>query len=69
MLPWLAVMLLEHLVLGVPMIVFFGIISLYMAAQLKLYIVAGAIIGSIVVLFLVSLSSWFTVYACYNEVS
>ena len=66
MLPWLAVTLLEHLVLGVPFIVFFGIISLYLAAQLELYLVAGALIGSVVMLFLLSLSSWFTVHSCYN---
>ena len=66
MLPWLAVTLLEHLVVGVPLIVFFGIISLYLAAQLELYLVAGAFIGGIVLLFIVSLSTWFTVHGCYS---
>lgn len=67
MLPWLALTLIEHLILGVPFIVFFGIISLYLAAQLELYVAAGVLMGGIVFLFLLSLSSWFTVHACYNE--
>ena len=66
MLPWLVVTLLEHLVVGVPLIVFFGIISLYLAAQLQLYFIAGALIGGIIMLFVLSLSSWFTVHSCYN---
>ena len=36
MLPWLAVTLLEHLIVGVPLIVFIGIIALYLAAQVNL---------------------------------
>ena len=35
MLPWLAVTLLEHLIVGVPLIVFIGIIALYLAAQVN----------------------------------
>lgn len=64
--PWIVITLLEHLIAGVPLIVFMGLISLYLAAQLHLYIQATILIGSIVTLFLLSLSSWFTVYSCYN---
>ncbi len=66
MLPWLAVTLLEHLVVGLPLIVFFGIVSLYLAAQLHLYLVAAALMGTILLVFFLSLSSWFTVHSCYN---
>jgi len=66
MLPWLAVTLLEHLVVGVPLVVFFGVVSLYLAAQLHLQLAGAALIGSFVLAFLTSLSSWFTVYACYQ---
>lgn len=67
MLPWLAVTLLEHLIVGVPLIVFIGIIALYLAAQLHLYLLALAVMGSILLVFFLSLSSWFTVHACYAE--
>jgi hypothetical protein len=63
--PWLIFALLEHLVIGIPLIVFFGLISLYLASQLQLYIWAGLLISSVVITFLLSLSSWFTVYSCY----
>ncbi len=49
--------------------VFFGLISLYLAAQLELCLVASLLMGLVVVTFLLSLSSWFTVYACYNQFS
>jgi len=52
---------------GIPFVVFFGIISLYLAAQLHLQLVAAALIGSVILIFLISLSSWFTVHACYQE--
>ena len=65
LLPWLVIALLEHLVIGVPLIVFFGLISLYLASQLELCIWASLLIGSVVFAFLVSLSSWLTVYRCY----
>jgi len=64
--PWLVITLLEHLIVGVPLIVFMGLISLYLAAQLHLYIQATILIGFIVTLFFLSLSSWFTVYSCYQ---
>lgn len=67
LLPWLVVALVEHLAVGVPMIVFFGIISLYLASQLKLVIWASVMIGTVILAFLVSLSSWFTVYRCYHQ--
>lgn len=66
LLPWLVVALLEHLVIGVPLIVFFGLISLYLASQLTLFIQAGVLIGSVIFAFLLSLSSWFTVFRCYH---
>jgi hypothetical protein len=28
----------EHIIVGVPLIIFFGLISLYLAAQLQLYL-------------------------------
>ena len=56
--PWLVITLLEHLIVGVPLIVFMGLISLYLAAQLHLYIQATILIGFIVTLFFLSLSSW-----------
>ncbi len=45
MLPWLAVTLLEHIIIGVPVIVFVGIIALYLCCQLQVNIekVASAI--------------------------
>jgi hypothetical protein len=61
--PWLVITLLEHLVVGVPLIVFMGLISLYLAAQLHLYIQATLLIGAIVTLFFLSLSSWVSVVA------
>jgi len=64
--PWLVITLTEHLLCGVPLIVFMGLISLYLAAQLHLYIQATVLIGAIVTLFFLSLSSWFTVYSCYQ---
>merc|ERR1719266_1302288 len=64
--PWLVLALLEHLVIGVPLIVFFGLISLYLASQLQLYVWSGILIGSVIFAFLVSLSSWFTVLRCYH---
>ena len=65
LLPWLVIALVEHLVIGVPLIVFFGLISLYLASQLQLCIWASLLIGSVVFAFVVSLSSWLTVYRCY----
>ena len=53
-------------VVGVPLIVFFGILSLYLSAQLELYLVASALMGSVVTVFLLSLSTWFTVHSCYS---
>lgn len=67
LLPWLIVTLLEHIVLGVPFIVFFGLISLYLAAQLHLYVVAIGLIVGVVVMFILSISSWFTVQSCYRQ--
>ena len=63
--PWLVITLLEHLIAGVPLIVFMGLISLYLAAQLHLYIQATILIGSIVTLFFLSLSSW---VSCFNVI-
>ena len=60
--PWLVITLLEHLLCGVPLIVFMGLISLYLAAQLHLYIQATVLIGAIVTLFFLSLSSWVSLY-------
>ena len=65
--PWLVLALLEHLVIGVPLIVFFGLISLYLASQLQLYIWASVLMGTILVAFFVSLSSWGTVYRCHGQ--
>merc|ERR1719464_1021728 len=65
LLPWLVIALVEHLVIGVPLIVFFGLISLFLASQLQLCIWASLLIGSVVFAFVVSLSSWLTVYRCY----
>ncbi len=65
MLPWLAVTLLEHILLGIPAIVFSGIVSLYLCCQLQLHLCAAVAMGSVVLLFLLSLSSWFTVHSCY----
>ena len=56
--PWIVITFLEHLIVGVPLIVFIGLISLYLAAQLQLYILATVLIVSIITLFLLSLSSW-----------
>ena len=67
LLPWLVFTFVEHVVIGVPLIVFFGLISLYLAAQLELYIVAGGLIGIVVLLFLLSFSSWCTVLGCYHQ--
>lgn len=67
LLPWLVFTFVEHVVIGVPLIVFFGLISLYLAAQLELFIIAGGLIGSVVLLFLLSLSSWCTVLGCYHQ--
>ena len=67
LLPWLVVTLLEHIALGVPFIVFFGLVSLYLAAQLHLYVVATGLIVGVVILFSLSLSSWFTVLSCYKQ--
>ena len=59
--PWLVITLVEHLVVGVPLIVFTGIISLYLASQLQLVITGSILIGVILVVFSLSMSSWFTV--------
>ena len=67
LLPWLVFTFVEHVVIGVPLIVFFGLISLYLAAQLELYIIAGGLIGTVVLVFLLSLSSWCTVLSCYHQ--
>lgn len=64
--PWIVITFLEHLIVGVPLIVFIGLISLYLAAQLHLFILATVLIVSIITLFLLSLSSWYTVYTCYT---
>lgn len=66
LLPWIIVTLLEHIVVGVPLIVFFGLISLYLVAQLQLYVVGIALITITITVFCLSLSSWFTVVSCYN---
>ena len=59
--PWIVITFLEHLIVGVPLIVFIGLISLYLAAQLQLYILATVLICSIITLFLLSLSSWVSI--------
>jgi len=64
--PWLVITLVEHLVVGVPLIVFTGIISLYLASQLQLVITGSILIGVILVVFSLSMSSWFTVLQCYE---
>ena len=67
LLPFLVFTFIEHVVIGVPLIVFFGLISLYLAAQLELYIIAAGLIGAVVLLFLLSLSSWCIVLSCYHQ--
>jgi len=64
--PWIVITLLEHLIVGVPLIIFMGLISLYLAAQLHLYIQAACLMGFIITLFFLSMSSWFAVYTCYQ---
>lgn len=66
LMPWLVFALLEHLIIGIPLIVFVGLISLYLACQLQLYIWASVLISAVVFAFLTSFSSWLTVYRCYN---
>lgn len=56
--PWIVITLLEHLIVGVPLIIFMGLISLYLAAQLHLYIQAACLMGFIITLFFLSMSSW-----------
>ena len=51
---------------GVPLIVFTGLISLYLAAQLQLVVCGSVLIGFILVVFCASMSSWFTVYSCHS---
>ena len=46
MLPWLAVTLLEHIIIGVPVIVFMGIVALYLSAQLHVSNLMGAFFNS-----------------------
>ena len=58
LMPWIVITLLEHLIVGIPLIVFIGLISLYLAAQLQLYICAAILIVFIITLFFLSLSSW-----------
>ena len=36
LIPWLAIVMIEIIVIGIPLIVFFGLISLYLAAQVTL---------------------------------
>ena len=60
---WLIFALLELLLIGVPMIIFIGIISLYLACQLHLYVLAGTLIGIVMVCFICTFSSWITVSA------
>ena len=48
----------EHIIVGVPLIIFFGLIALYLSAQLQLYLVATALITSTITVFCLSLSSW-----------
>ncbi|XP_040563409.1 uncharacterized protein [Lepeophtheirus salmonis] len=67
LLPWLFFTIIEIIVIGIPFIVYSGLISLYLAAQFELYIEAGVIIGVIVMLFFLSLSSWLTVLRCYKD--
>ena len=38
-----------------------------LAPQLHLYLLSLAVMGSILLVFFLSLSSWFTVHACYAE--
>jgi hypothetical protein len=40
------------------LIIFFGLISLYLAAQLQLYVVGAALITTTITVFCLSLSSW-----------
>jgi hypothetical protein len=58
LMPWIVVTLLEHIIVGVPLIIFFGLISLYLAAQLQLYVVGAALIITTITVFVLSLSSW-----------
>lgn len=67
LLPWLIVTFVELLVLGVPLIVFSGLLSLYLAAQMELYAAAGTLVGSVVAAFLLAFGSWCTVLSCYHE--
>lgn len=64
--PWLVITLIEHIIVGVPMIVFTGLISLYLAAQLGLVVFGSFLIGFILVVFCASMSSWFTVYSTHS---
>lgn len=66
MVPWLTVTLAEHLVLGLPLVVFVGLIALYLAAQLRLHLVALAMVTAMAFVFFLSLSTWATVYGCYG---
>ena len=58
---WLIFALLELLLIGIPMIIFIGIISLYLACQLHLYVLAGTLIGIVMACFICTFSSWITV--------
>ena len=60
--PWIVITLLEHLIVGVPLIIFMGLISLYLAAQLHLYIQAACLMGFIITLFFLSMSSWVSLF-------
>ena len=64
--PWIVITLLEHLIVGVPLIIFMGLISLYLAAQLHLYIQAACLMGFIITLFFLSMSSWVSLFLHYK---
>eukprot|EP00096_Caligus_rogercresseyi_P000936 TRINITY_DN1149_c0_g3_i3.p1 TRINITY_DN1149_c0_g3~~TRINITY_DN1149_c0_g3_i3.p1 ORF type:complete len:311 (-),score=57.21 TRINITY_DN1149_c0_g3_i3:1192-2124(-) len=67
LIPWIFFTIIEIILIGIPFIIFSGLISLYLAAQFHLYIEAGLILGVIVTLFFLSLSSWLTVLRCYKS--
>jgi len=64
---WLIFALLELLFIGIPMIIFIGIICLYLACQLQLYVLASVLLGIVLFCFICTFSSWITVYKCYYK--
>lgn len=64
---WLIFALLELLLIGIPMIIFIGIICLYLACQLQMYIWASVLMGIVMFCFICTFSSWITVYKCYYQ--